>query len=361
MFVSRQLEQLEHRHRMVQNECQASKAASHTRALELRRLIDLASAPLAQKLQAGETDKSTETQKPRDIQRMIMGSEPPEDFNATFPSSDGADTAQARERQHQPTPSLLANVSADHIAGEVTQSPVRLPSLQSNLMTRQGREEGSGKGQPLARALEELPPCGGGHDKSVPEASSEQGDPSHGHFHQEEASLDSTPHDQVTSAVEAPESQNQASGRAPVLFPTLAGDIASSFMGMSTSLNLPASAKFEMPVPSSAFEIPMPHSILPHFRLSAPSTQIMPSFLVWGNDGKLSTPEPPTPPSPQSAAPCSKEGRPMMHASSWEQESQSGQAGKQPRSARILPSSLLENMLDMDDRRLASGTLKGLV
>ena len=428
---------------MLQNDWQTTKAASQASSVELRRLTALAATPLARKCLVG--DDGTETEQPRIRQLMATRIDTPAVRDRCLSSSPGAGTAQVEGgggggggAKHQPTSSssLQANISADLFAGEIAHtgaggtvaaSEVEAPAVDATLVL--GRRDRHGGPGPLHHSgsggdshkhthheyePSQAPPSaavpakesdllngngceGASWSRQSPTASLEDrplavAEVAPAHDRQQPPNEQLPPHTHHESEMK-PAVDDEVLTVAPTPFPTLTGDfgdIATSFMGISTSLNLPSTAMFELPAPpSSSFEIPQ--SFLPPFRLPVNSTHMMPSIFVWGNagdDAGKPSHDPPTqpPPAPQKNAALDEgeEGQPTPVAEMPEPEPDGkGQAGQLrsasgihglPRqrgslseevekltSIRPLTSSMLANMHDMDDVGLASGTLKGLV
>ena len=442
-----QLGRLEHRHSVLQNDWQMTKAASQASTVELRRLTALAATPLTRKCLVG--DDETETEQPRIRQLMATRIDSPAVRDRCLSSSPGAGTAQGggggEEEENQPTSSssLQANISTDLFAGEIahtgaggavaasqveapavdatvvpglhysgsgrdshkhthhecepSQAPPSLaavPAKESDLLNGNGCERASWsrqRAQAPTTSLEDNPSAAA----EVAPAHNRQQPPRHEPVQPPTEQLPAHTHHEWEMK---PAVDEEVLAVAPTPFPTLTGDIgdiATSFMGISTSLNLPSPAMFELPAPpSSSFEIPQ--SFLPPFRLPVNSTHMMPSIFVWGNAGDdvgkplhdLSTRPPPAPqknaaleegeegqhtrahalaempePEPDGTGLGQLRSAAGIYGLPRQRGSLSEEVEKRPTSIRVRPltSSMLANMHDMDDVGLASGTLEGLV
>lgn len=349
---------------MIQNECQANKAASQASTLELRRLTALASAPLARKRRQVEVENAREILQTGDT-TYVSPAEVADEVSASVDAPEvqhGSLSSSATRRRvaalvpEIPQPSPSSSLQAELSKGEskaVQEGEAQRRRNQQGTETSEGADGKQISPEAFAQepetskdATPELQPSSDRSGDSSPRVDTfvqqdESSSPSHGrHLGAVEGSC-------VDGARKLPsEIEERPSNVALTAFPTLAEDIASSFIGISTSLSLPGNAKFELPPPPSTFEMPSAVFELPNFRLQAPALEIpeMPSItaiFALGNGGNGSDPQPDV--NLPSQLPTVSQGH-----SSLRQEVAN--------STNPVPA----NVADIDVG-LASGTLKGLV
>jgi hypothetical protein len=344
---------------MLQNECQANKAASQASTLELRRLNTLASAPLARKRRQVEAENVAEISQTGPA--VGASADVPEVQHGSLSSPVSRIDALAAE---MPRPSLSSSLEAE--LSEGVSKAIQETEAQRRSRTHQEIEaaEGVGGKQISQHAFAQEPET---YQNSSPIVDAVDTFAAH-----DESSSSLLPsHERHVGAVEEEEEEERHEGAVeescadalrtlpsefdkrpidvtPTSFPALAGDIASSFMGISASLSLPANAKFALTAPPSAFEMPNAVFALPNFRLSAPAVEIpkMPSMTSFfslgsgGNGGENCT-------HPDASLSSKLATEPKSHRSSRQEDATLMKPG---------PASVADF-----DVGLASGTLKGLV